>query len=210
LVSEKRSIAAGRSFYGVSQCHSRVGLWILTAVQPENAEYWQLTEQVIDLARTIILTPDAIPTAQVDAFIDYRTGLLIRVTNNLATAAYSQISDQSGFNLNDNTKITEVLYPLPVFTIVPALLVVTEDIERGIAYGLRSRRERTALTTDDAVVPPYIEGSVSPSGTVLNGAMPVIVKLLNESVALIGESNAENLEASIGYIRSQLRTSLRN
>ena len=184
-------------------------------MEPDHAEYWRATDQVLDLAREIILRPDSVRTALVDSFLDFRPGFLIRVVNNLAAAEYLQIAEHLGFNLNDHRIISALLHPLAVFEIVPAAQASTEDTEKAIFRGVREfcNHERRL---DDAIVPLYVEHTVAPTAHVLNGAMPVIVALMTKCILLeecppacSPQALEAQLNSAIGLIRSRLRSWLK-
>lgn len=77
-----------------------------------NAEYLQAADEVISLAQTILLTPEAIPHSDVEALLDLRAGLLTRATDNVAGVAYRSVASHLGHNLNDHTEIDSVLNPV--------------------------------------------------------------------------------------------------
>ena len=79
-------------------------------MEPDHAEYWRATDQVIDLAREIILRPDSVRTAQVDSFLDFRPGFLIRVVSNLATADTCRSPNSNCSAYSWTVKSREVVY----------------------------------------------------------------------------------------------------
>ena len=171
-------------------------------------EYLTAADQVFDLARTLILTPDAIPMVQVDALLDQRVGLVIRATSNVAATAYLGIASHLGLNLNDHKQIEGVLNPVEPgeqFTLIPAVDVLIEDPLKALIRTVWDYAKTTKLTTDDAVAPLYIESAVSPAAVVINGAMPLTVKLVRK----LNELNNEAADVGIERLRRSHRKYLR-
>ena len=137
--------------------------------QANNEEYWRATNQVLEVVGEAATSQAPIPTGLLDPLFDLRPGLLIRVNNNLATAAFVHIAEHLSFNVKDFRMVQVLLEPLAHFNIVPAAQAAPEDTVRGIAATLQTWPEGTI---NDAVVPGYIEGSAAPTANVLNGAMP--------------------------------------
>lgn len=147
-------------------------------------EYLQAAERVIALAERLIVSPEDKPMAELDALTELRLGLLVRSTNNVATVAYLGVAAYTAPDPDDPNAITRELNPVEPseeFAVFPPVAVVTEDVIRGIAFGVRASTTGDGkLSMTDAVVPPYIESAIGPHEVVINGAMPVIVKLMKK------------------------------
>ncbi|MFV1360287.1 hypothetical protein ABFV47_25030 [Mycolicibacterium fortuitum] len=179
-------------------------------VESDNTKYWSATDQVVDLARDIILRPDAVEAAKVDSLLDFGPGLLIRVVDNIATAAFLQIAEHLGLNLNDHRVLGVLLHPLNTFEVVPAAQASIDDTVKGIYWGVKEFIAGR-YPTDDAVVPLYIEHSAAPSANVINGAMPVIVALLQKNTVfeepspLLGpEAQTSVIDAAVSWVVRRL------
>jgi hypothetical protein len=138
----------------------------------------------------------------------------------LATAAFLKITDETGFDLSDTERFLDVLLiPLESFSIVTTLENVnTEDTRNGVWWTVKHRLDGESGRTDGAIVQLYVEHSVAPAADVMNGAMPVIVALIVKCKVLDSKSlpraisleqDEEQLDLTLGFIRSQLHTLLR-
>ena len=146
-------------------------------------EYWRATDEVIALARTLILRRGQVSPAQLTALFAHRPGFLIRVVDNLGAAACLQLVETHEFDLDDPHVVCTLLRPLDTFAVVSGSRARIEGAQRGIYLALKDAGNGKG-TADDAAVPARIAASESPSVDVVNGAMPVIASLITKCISL--------------------------
>lgn len=177
-----------------------------------DTEYLRAAEQVIDLAQSLIISLDDVPIYRIDVLAERPLGQLIRATNNVAAVAYKGVAEYTGADYDDIEEIRRALEPYEhgeLFNILPqAGEAFTGDVIHGIWWGIQDWTSTTyegKLQTADAVVPGHVSNELLPAAFVINGAMPVIVKLMKKVNAL---NNNERLEAGTDRIRRRHRSAI--